>query len=597
MAKSTVYHEPYGVHAYPLDLHTISITLKGKMDGLKSCYLIHGDPWEPDVHMQKVRMDKIATDDSFDYFRTIVKVPSRRVRYVFLVDNGEKQLWYSEIGLTSQKPEVGELGLPYFEILNIRKSDVPSVPEWARGAIIYQIFPDRFCNGDKTNDPPNTKEWGKLPVTEDSLYGGVKDTFYGGDLRGIIEKIPYLSELGVEAIYLTPIFSSPSAHKYNPTDYYQIDPHFGDLEMFKELVQRCHENKIKVILDGVFDHCGHDFWAFQDVVKKGPKSKYVNWFNIYSFPIKTRPRPTYETWGKDIWWMPRLMTENPELREYLLKVAVYWIQEAGIDGWRLDVASELGHDFLREFRNAVKGANPNAIIIGEIPHFASAWLEGDQCDSVMNYYFRQAVIDFFVKDTINAEEFDARLAKLRMTYKEPVNHVLYNLIGSHDTVRFLSLCGNKIEKMMLAVIFQMTYQGAPAIYYGDEIGMTGKKNYVDGRRAMNWENPFQKNKGLFELYRKLIVLRKDHPALKIGEFSTNLIDPKNNVYSYLRRSESQEILIVLNNSAKTRMVAIPTPKGWKGTVIDLLEGGKNEIIKGKIRASLRPYSGLILETA
>jgi len=290
------------------------------------------------------------------------------------------------------------------------------------------------------------------------------------------------------------------------------------------------------------------------------------------------------------------MTENPELRKYLLEVAVYWIKEAGIDGWRLDVASELGHEFLRELRKAVKRANPDAIIIGEIPHFASSWLEGDQCDSVMNYLFRLATVDFFAKGTINAGEFDARLAKLRMMYKEPVNHVLYNLLGSHDTVRFLLLCGNKIEKMMLAVIFQMTYPGMPAIYYGDERGMVGGAD-PDNRRTMDWGELEGQRKKLFELYKKLVALRKNHPALKIGEFFTQFVDQKNNVYSYLRRSESQEILIVLNNSEKTQKIAIPSPRNWKGTVIDLLEGKKYEIVKGKIHASLRPYSGLILKTA
>jgi len=588
MQGEVIYHKPWGAYAYPLAPKMVSITLQVKKKNIRSCYLIHGDPWKPDVPMQKTRMDKVATDDSFDYFRTIIKVPSRRVRYVFLVEKGEKQLWYSEIGLTTQKPKVGELGLPYFEILNIHKNDIFSVPEWAKGAIIYQIFPERFYNGDKTNDPPTTKEWGKLPVTEDS--------FYGGDLRGIIEKIPYLSEFGVDAIYLTPIFSSPSPHKYDTTDYYQIDPHFGDLNTFKELVQKCHENKIKVILDGVFDHCGYDFWAFQDVVEKGPKSKYVDWFNIYSFPIKTHPRPTYETWGKDIWWMPRLMTENPKLRKYLLEVAVYWIKEAGIDGWRLDVASELDHEFLRELRKAVKDAKPEAIIIGEIPHDASPWLEGDQCDSVMNYPFRQAVIDFFAKGIINAEEFDARLAKLRMMYKEPVNDVLYNLLGSHDTARFLSLCGNKIEKMMLAVIFQMTYPGMPVIYYGDERGMIGGPD-PDCRRCMDWGKLQGRRRELFELYRKLIALRKTYPALKTGEFFAHLVDKKNNVYSYLRRSESQEILIVLNNSAKARRMSIPSPKGWRGVVVDLLEGGEYRIKTGRIYTSLGPYSGLILKEA
>jgi glycosidase len=411
-----------------------------------------------------------------------------------------------------------------------------------------------------------------------------------------MEKIPYLSELGVDAIYLTPILSSPSTHKYDTTDYYQIDPHFGDLETFKELVKRCHEKGIKVILDGVFDHCGYNFWAFQDVVKKGPKSRYVDWFDIYSFPIKTRPRPTYETWGKDLWWMPRLMTENPDVRKYLLDVAVYWVKEAGIDGWRLDVAGELGHDFLRELRKAVKRVNPDAIIIGEIPHFASAWLQGDQCDSVMNYPFRLAVVDFFAKGTIDAEEFDARLAKLRMMYKETVNHVLYNLVGSHDTVRFLSLCTNKIERLMLTLIFQFTYPGMPAIYYGDERGMTGGPD-PDCRRTMDWGELKGQKLRLFELYRKLIALRKEHLALRTGDFRTQFVDPKNNLYSYLRRSESQEILIVLNNSTKTRRVAIPSPRNWRGAVIDLLEGGKYQIIRGKIHASLGPYSGLILKTA
>ena len=574
-------------YAYPLELNTLVITLQAKKEALVRCYLFYGDPWERNKTFKKVVMRRFASDDFFDYFRIKVKAPSKRIRYIFLVDNGKEKLWFSEKGLTRKKPEVGELGLPYFEILNVRKDDVFIVPEWAKGAVAYQIFPERFCNGDKTNDPPNIKEWGKLPIT--------KNTFYGGDLRGIIEKIPYLSELGVDVIYLTPIFSSPSTHKYDTTDYYQIDPHFGNLEMFRELVKKCHENNIKVILDGVFDHCGRDFWAFQDVIKRGLKSRYIGWFNIYSFPIKTRPKPTYETWGKDLWWMPRFMTENPEARRYLLDAALYWIKEAGIDGWRLDVASELGHDFLREFRKAVKRANSATIIIGEIPHFASPWLEGDQCDSVMNYPFRQAVIDFFAKGAINAEEFDARLTKVRMLYKEQVNHVLYNLIGSHDTVRFLSFCGNKTEKMILAVIFQFTYLGMPVIYYGDERGMVGGQD-PDCRRPMDWSELKGQKLRLFETYKKLIALRKNHPALKIGEFFTHFADQKNNVYSYLRRSESQEILIVLNNSAKTRMVAIPSPKDWKGFVIDLLEGGKYEIVGGKISASLGPYSGLILKT-
>lgn len=591
-AEKTIIHNANLAHAYPLDLETLVITLQAGKGDLVRCYLFYGDHWERNKPLKKAKMEKVASDDLFDYFRIKVKAPSRRMYYVFLVDDCQEKLWFSEKGLTREKPKVGELELPYFKIPNIRKNDIFSVPEWARGAVVYQIFPDRFYNGDKTNDPPNTKEWGKLPVTEDTLHGGAKDTFYGGDLRGIIEKIPYLSELGVDAIYLTPIFSSPSSHKYDPTDYYQIDPHFGDLETFKELVHRCHENKIKVILDGVFDHCGYNFFAFQDVVKKGPKSEYVDWFNIYSFPVKTRPKPTYETWGKDLWWMPRLMTENPGLRKYLLEAAVYWTKEAEIDGWRLDVASEMDHDFWREFRKAVKKANPDAIIIGEVPHHASPWLEGDQLDSVMNYHFRLLMIDFFAKGTIGVEEFDAGLAKLRMMYKQPVNEVIYNLLGSHDTARFLTLCGNKTEKMMLAVIFQMTYPGMPAIYYGDEVGMSGS-NYLEARKAMVWDKANQ-NQELFELYKKLIAIRKNHSALARGEFTTTLVDPETNVYSYVRSHEDERIFIGLNNSPHKQIVSLPTPGMKSGMIlINLLNGERFKVTKGAIHVTLRAYSGAI----
>lgn len=584
MLKEAIYHKTDRAYAYPLDTNTVSITLRAKKDDLKSCHLFYGDVWEPKV-VSSTSMGKVASDDLFDYFRIILNVPSRRLRYLFLLDDGKERLWYSEKGFSSEMPNSQELGLPFFEILYIRENDVFSTPEWAKGAVVYQIFSDRFYNGDKSNDPTNVAEWGSLPVTD--------ETFYGGDLRGIIEKLPYLSELGIEAIYLNPIFSSPSPHKYDTTDYYQIDSNFGDLKTFDKLIERSHELGIKIILDGVFNHCGYNFWAFQDVVKKGPKSKYVDWFNIYSFPIRTTPKPSYETWGEGIWQMPRLMTHNPEVKKYLLDVAVYWVKQ-GVDGWRLDCAGEVDHAFWREFRKAVKEANPEAILIGEVSHHASPWLQGDQFDSVMNYHFRQAVIDFFAKSTIDAEEFDARLAKLRMMYKEPVNHVLYNLIGSHDTVRFLSLCGNKIEKMMLAIIFQFTYPGMPVIYYGDEIGMIGEKNHLDSRRAMNWEKPLREKKELFELYKKLIALRKNYPALKIGEFLTHSVDPKRNIYSYIRRWRDEEVLVVLNNSANLQSVTIPTPKNWSNMLIsDILSGKECRVADEKIRLSLKPYSGTI----
>jgi glycosidase len=590
MLREAIYHRPWGSYAYLLNSDTLSISLRAKKNDLKTCYLFHGDPWEPDVPLEKLKMDKVAGDDLFDYFKVVLNVPSsRRFRYAFLLDEGSEQLWYTEAGFSSKPPEPKELGLPFFEFLYIRENDAFVVPQWAKEAVFYQIFPERFCNGDKTNDPVGVVQWEALPATH--------ETFYGGDLLGIIEKLPYLNDLGINAIYLTPIFSSPSTHKYDTTDYYQIDPHFGDLATFKRLVQKCHERRIKVILDGVFDHCGFEFWAFQDVLKKGSGSKYKDWFKIYSFPIKAQPEANYETWGKNVWRLPRLITSNSEVKKHLIDVAVYWIKEADIDGWRLDTASEVDHDFWRDFRKAVKAVKPEALIIGEIPHDASPWLNGDQLDSVMNYPFRDIVLDFFAKGRIRAEEFDARLAKLRMQYRQQVNEVLYNLFGSHDTVRFLSLCDNKVDKMMCALIFQMTYIGMPVIYYGDEIGMTSDKtNSDDSRRPMTWDETNQ-NQRLLSFHKKLVSIRKKHQALTCGDSITVHVDSKSNTYAYLRWLRNERVLVALNNSPQTQNILIQNEKigiAPELVLIDLLNESKYRATDEKIQLSLPPYAGVIL---
>jgi len=587
--REAVCHKPWGAYAYLLDSELLSITLKAKKGDLKSCHLFYGDPWEPDKPLEELQMNKVSTDELFDYFRIIIKVPaSRRFRYTFLLDDDSEQLWYTEAGFSSKQPETKELGLPFFEFLYIRENDVFSVPKWAKEAIFYQIFPERFCNGDKANDPPNVVDWGTMPITH--------ETFYGGDLSGILVKLPYLRNLGINAIYLTPIFSSPSPHKYDTRDYYQIDPEFGDVATFKKLVQKCHELDIRIVLDGVFDHCGFEFWAFQDVIKNGAASKYKDWFRIYSFPIKTQPAPTYETWGKNIWNLPRFKTSNPEVKKYLIDIAVYWIREADIDGWRLDTASEIDHDFWRDFRKAVKAAKPAALVMGEVPHDASPWLEGDQLDSVMNYPFRDIVLDFFAKDRIRAEEFDARLTKLRMQYRQQVNEVLYNLLGSHDTVRFLTLCGSNVEKMALALIFQMTYVGMPTVYYGDEIGMPGCGDWEDWRRGMIWDTTKQ-NQRLLNLHRKLISIRKTHPALTEGDFATLHVNSKTNTYAFLRQSEGERIIVALNNSTQTQNIAVQNEKiGFTSELVltNLLSEGKYKVTEGKVRLSLEPYAGVIL---
>src|SRR3990170_4516246 len=590
MLREAIFHKPWSPYAYLLDADTLSVTLKARKGDLKSCQLFHGDPWEPEKPLEKIEMPHVAADDLYDYFQAIIKVPtSRRFRYTFYLDDGHTPLWLTEAGFSTTQPTPKELGLPFFEFLYIRENDVFTTPEWARNAVFYQIFPDRFCNGDRTNDPSNTVKWGKPPQTH--------ETFYGGDLQGILDKLEYLNKLGVNAIYLTPIFASPTTHKYDTTDYYKIDPNFSDVATFKKLVQKCRETGIRVILDGVFDHCGYEFWAFQDVVKNGARSKYKDWFRIFSFPIKTHPLPTYETWGRNIWRLPRLRTSNPEVKKYLIDLAAYWIKEADIDGWRLDTATEIDHGFWRDFRKAVKQAKPEAIIIGEVPHDASPWLEGDQLDSVMNYPFRDIVIEFFAKGSIQAEEFDARLTQLRMRYQRQANEVLYNLLGSHDTARFLALCDDRVEKLMCALVFQMTYVGMPAVFYGDEIGMSGRKDeWEDSRRPMVWEEARQ-NGELLAFYRKLIAIRKTHRALTCGDFTTIQAKSDINVYAYLRRHERERIVVALNNSPQPHTIALKAQKmGLKeDTFVDLLSEGKYEVANGEILLHMKPYGASILE--
>ena len=281
--------------------------------------------------------------------------------------------------------------------------DLPApfvTPEWARHAVFYQIFPDRFANGDPANDPENTQPWGTPPSTHN---------FMGGDLQGIVDRLDYLAELGIGALYLNPIFQATSNHKYNTFDYLRIDPHFGDLATFHRLIAAAHGRGIRVVLDGVFNHCGRGFYAFHDVMENGGNSPYLRWFQIDRFPINPYDgeRPAnYRTWW-DFRSLPKFNTGHPPVRRYLLDVARYWIEQ-GADGWRLDVPNEIAdHDFWREFRAVVKAANPEAYIVGEIWNDATPWLDGTQFDAVMNYLFRDLCRDFFARDTLRADAFGA----------------------------------------------------------------------------------------------------------------------------------------------------------------------------------------------
>ena len=427
------------------------------------------------------------------------------------------------------------------------------VPAWVKDAIFYQIFPERFANGDPSNDPPGTEAWGGTPTPRN---------YFGGDLRGIIQHLEYLSSLGINALYLNPVFVSNSNHKYQTVDYMRIDPQFGDESTFVELINSCHARKIRVILDGVFNHTGVGFFAFADVKKNGASSRYKDWYFFKSLPVGPVNRPNYACWW-DYGSLPKLNTANPAVREYLYGVTRHWMA-LGVDGWRLDVPNEIPHEFWQEWRRLVKSINPDAYIVGEIWEDGSPWLKGEEFDAVMNYRFRSACSDFFAGKKSTASEFDSALAMQRSDYGPEVSMALLNLLGSHDTERFLTICKGDTGAWRLAVLFQMTYVGAPMIYYGDEVGMTGGKD-PGCRGTMEWDASRQE-KDMLEFVRQAVALRNAHPSLRGGSFDSLLPGQASDIYAFTRRSPSESIVVALNRGKRERPVLLPPlPRGnsWK----------------------------------
>jgi len=414
-------------------------------------------------------------------------------------------------------------------------------PDWVKNAVFYQIFVDRFANGDSTNDPPGVVPWGSAPT---------RDNFFGGDLRGVLDYLPYLENLGVTALYLTPIFEARSNHKYDTSDYLTIDPAFGDAKSLHKLVSTAHDRGMRVILDAVYNHCGIGFWAFEDVQKKGASSKYASWFFVDHYPISQDP-PNYQTCG-GVWYMPKLNIKNPEVKEYLINAATHWIETCGIDGWRLDVPWKASMDFWKLFRERIKRIKPDAYIVGEVWRDPRPWLQGDTCDGVMNYPLRNYILDYCVYDTMDAEDFDYEINLLRLAHGSSAN-IQLNLLGSHDTPRLLTLCKDDIARVILAVTFLFTYVGAPMIYYGDEIGLRGG-NDPDCRKCMSWEATDWEH-GLVNIYRNLIRARHKHPALRRGDFLPLLIF--NGVYAYLRRFDDDEVIVILNPREERHQIKIP----------------------------------------
>ncbi|WP_294154253.1 glycoside hydrolase family 13 protein [uncultured Clostridium sp.] len=532
MNKYAVYHVTEAPYSYAKDINTLTLRVRAANDDIKKCIVYYKDKYLESSPYDSKEMDLAARCELFDYFQTDISVFRNRYQYYFkIIDNDGNEAYLTERGVKEDESLIYPYIFPY-----IAAEDVYDDVKWMQESVVYQIFPERFCNGDASINPQYITPWGE----EDNLTYYSR---YGGDIRGIINKLDYIKDLGVDIIYLTPIFQSKTAHKYDTSDYFNIDPQFGTVETMKELVDKTHKKGMKIILDAVFNHSGEDFFAFKDVLENQQDSKYKDWYFIDSYPV-LRENENYYTFGHRHFNMPKLNTSNEEVKEYLLKVGEYWVKEIGIDGWRLDVCDEIGHNFWRAFRKRIKSVNKDAIIIGEIMHEANSFLKGDQLDSIMNYPFKNAVTDFFAKKSISSSEFSDILAGNRMMYMDSITKQMWNLIDSHDTKRFLTECNDDLESMKLAVAFQFTYLGVPYIYYGDEIGINGGDDPFN-RRCMIWDKEKQ-NLQLLEYFKKMIKIRKENKALIYGDYKE--LYCTDNIIAFERKYGDENILIIINNN-------------------------------------------------
>lgn len=593
----------------------------------------------------EVPMRREASRFGFDYWVAQVQNAAPGVSYDFVVRDGKASMGYgaggASIDMSQKKP------------FTARTKGAFATPDWAKTCVWYQIFPERFRNGDRSNDPASTVPWQhdwfmpyKAPAGKPDgsaaeksgysesgrLYDFIYRRRYGGDLQGIREKLPYLRGLGITAIYLNPIFQAESLHKYDASDYRHIDDAFcvkdsrlklkGETEdpktwqwsesdkQFLAFLKEAHAMGFKVILDGVFNHVGREFWAFQDVMKNKEKSKYVDWFDIVSFePFH------YKAWDHDDGELPRLKHDealglSKPVREHIFAVTKRWMDpngdgdpSDGIDGWRLDVASDVNEHFWRDWRKLVKSINPEAYIVAELWEESKKWLKGDCFDAVMNYEFAKRVQRFVMnqKKATKPSEFGKELDGMLAWYEPQVNYVLQNLYDSHDTDRIASMCMNPdleydkynrlqdnnpnynsgkptqdcYDRVKLAVTFQMTFLGAPMVWYGDEVGMFGADDPTC-RKPMLWEDllPYadaaeQIQEDVRDHYRRMIAIRNSRAPLQLGSFEELQADDATGVYAFARTLDGNSIVVVLNNSDKPQMIGVPVSWPDEAAVIRL----------------------------
>ena len=604
--------ENYVIPAEPEPGERVKIRFRTKKDNVDAVYLRNGE--------ESHAMEFESSEGYFDYYAVEISLGIKPFRYCFEVRAGKMICYFDKRGVTHEiRPDYSFMVVPGFK-----------TPDWAKGAVMYQIFVDRFYNGDPSNDVEDreyyyigdytsrVRDWDKCPA-----YMGIRE-FYGGDIQGVMDKLDYLQDLGVDVIYLNPIFVSPSNHKYDIQDYDYIDPHYGKIvkdggapladwdhenahaskyiqrvtdpenleagnQLFAEFVEECHRRNMKVILDGVFNHCGSfNKWLDRERIYENQpgyeKGAYVSADSPYRSFFKFNNEnawpynPNYDGWwGHDT--LPKLAYENsPKLYEYILRIAKKWVSPPyNVDGWRLDVAADLGfsneynHQFWRDFREVVKEANPNALILAEHYGDPRSWLQGDQWDTVMNYdAFMEPLTWFFTGMEKHSDEyrqdmlgnglhFEWAMGHYMTSFMAPSLYVAMNELSNHDHSRFLTRTNHKVGRvahlgyeaasqdvnkavMREAVVMQMTWPGAPTIYYGDEAGVCGFTD-PDNRRTYPWGH---EDHQMIEFHKSMIRIHKKYKALMRG--SVKIVETGYQFLCYERFTGKERILVVFNNS-------------------------------------------------
>lgn len=549
MNREALYHCSKSNYAFPYTTTDIRIRFRTAKDDVNEVRLFYGVKFDW-ANKTYHTMNKICSDEYFDYYQYNIKQEDIRLGYYFEVITDEEDIFYTEAGILDAFDD-NRAHCLFFQYPSAHYIDIPHKPSWFSDAIFYQIFVERFANGNPDISPEGLVPWNSDPTPK---------SFYGGDLEGIRKHLSYLEELGINAIYLTPIFESISNHKYDTIDYMEIDAHFGDKETFRKLVNEAHEKGIRIILDAVFNHCSEKFAPFVDVLKNGEKSKYKDWFRIKELPIN-QSEPNYEMFA-NVPYMPRFNTTNKEVQEYLFDVVRYWTTEFHIDGWRLDVADEPDHCFWREFRKVVKEMDQDLVIIGEVWHDSMPWLQGDQFDTVMNYPIMHQAINYFAKGDIDAKAFSDVITMQLMKYPDMINEMMFNLLDSHDTERFLFMCKENKQNLMNAAAFIFGYLGSPCVYYGTEIGITG--GYDPGcRKGFNW-NEKEWDHDIHNWYKKLIQIRKSESALRYGTISFMSTEE---LFIMKRSFKGTDIYVVINQTDEVQL--LPTDI-LQSNCIDLL---------------------------